>query len=138
MHHPEGQTPMTRRPSATVYPLPAVVRLRARLRFIRYADDAEARRAADDDERQRRRDRHVLAFGALLVASLLLTGWYGSGAGRGLLYAALTAAWGIFYGWEPLRRWPVVGALLAAAARLAAALAVALLFGFLYHRLLIA
>jgi hypothetical protein len=31
-----------------------------------------------------------------------------------------------------------MGALLAAAARLAAALAVALLFGFLYHRLLIA
>ncbi len=132
---------MTRRPRANIHTLPTAVRRHARLRFAFYADNTAARPAADDYDRQRRRDCYVLTFGALLIASLLLTGWYGSGAGRpvrGLLNAALAVGWAFFYGWEPLRRLPVVGPLLGVGARLAATMAVTLLFGFLYYQLLIA
>ena len=129
---------MTRRHSATIYTLPAAVRLRARLRCTLYACGEEARPDSDDDYRQR--DRYATAFGSLMLATLLLTAWYFSGAGprpgHGIFYTALLAAvWAVFYAWEPLRHLPVLGPPLGTAARLARASAVALFFGYIYSRL---
>ena len=129
---------MTRRHSATVYPLPAAVRLRARLRFTLHACGEEVRPDSDDDYRQW--DRYATAFGSLMLATLLLTAWYFSGAGprpgHGIFYTALLAAvWAVFYAWGPLMQLPVLGPLLGTTARLTRAAAVALFFGYIYSRL---
>jgi hypothetical protein len=134
----ESQPPMTRRHSATIYALPAGVRLRARLRFTLHACGEEVRPDSDDDYRQR--DRYAIAFGVLMLASLLLTVWYFSGVGprpgHGTYYAAILAAvWGVFYAWGPLMQLPVLGPLLAMTARLTRTAAVALFFGYIYYQL---
>jgi hypothetical protein len=129
---------MTRRKSATIHTLPAAVRLRARLRLTLYACGEEA--PSDSDEDYRRWDRYATAFGSLMLATLLLTVWYFSGAGprpgHGIFYTALLAAvWAVFYAWEPLRHLPVLGPLLAMTARLTQTAAMALFFGYIYYQL---
>jgi hypothetical protein len=129
---------MTHRHSATIHTLPVAVRLRARLRLTLYACGEEAPPDSDDD--YRRWDRYATAFSSLMLATLLLTAWYFSGAGprpgHGILYAAILAAvWAVFYAWEPLNQLPVLGPLLGTSARLTRAAAVALLFGYIYYQL---